>query len=343
MKNYYDILGLETNASFDEIKAAYKALVKKFHPDVNPQQREFFEKKSKSINEAYEILSSPSKKSSYDIRLKEFLNRQYNNQPNNNYSKQKEEELKKREEELKRKQSEVDERQTKRENDLKRREETIKQKVNKSKEGKTKLIFAYILVMCLCVLFVIIFANSLNRNNRDEKLLTNNKDSIETFNANRSEEDSNINLKENAENKVKSNFPPTEQNEKILQTDTNKKERVLKTTFSIKTKGLYQTDKAGDGYYYYLKFYDDSTVISTTSSDNLKKVKNWFNRDEQSPFIYTGTYSIKSDSIFFKTGWKGREGLSVIYKGKIHLNEISIYSHSQINGHKSTKTYKYKR
>lgn len=153
MKNYYDILGLEVNASSDEIKFAYKALVKKFHPDVNPQQREFFEKKSKAINEAYEILSNPSKKSSYDMRLKEFLNRQSNNQANSNYNQEKEEELKRREEELKRKQQEFDRKQ--------REEEELKSKQtpptqNKTKEEDTNLtpIFIGISILLFLLLYI---------------------------------------------------------------------------------------------------------------------------------------------------------------------------------------------
>ncbi len=195
MKNYYDILGIETNASFDEIKAAYKALLKKFHPDVNPQQREFFEKKSKSINEAYEILSNPSKKSSYDMRLKEFLNRQHNNQTNSNYNQQKEEDLKRREEELKNKQNENDRRQREKEEELKRKQnefdrkqreaELIKnenEKRQREKETNRKPIFIAIGILLFLVAGFGIYALLPKEDDAWQKAkLTNTKEAYQNF------------------------------------------------------------------------------------------------------------------------------------------------------------------
>lgn len=56
MKNYYAILGIKDGASLQEIKKAYKARVKKWHPDFRPDDPECLEK-IKDINEAYEVLS----------------------------------------------------------------------------------------------------------------------------------------------------------------------------------------------------------------------------------------------------------------------------------------------
>lgn len=64
-KNYYETLGVDKNASADEIKSAYRRLAKKYHPDLNPNNAEAAEK-FKEINEAYETLSDPTKKSNYD-------------------------------------------------------------------------------------------------------------------------------------------------------------------------------------------------------------------------------------------------------------------------------------
>ena len=62
MKDYYKILEVEEKASADDIKKSYRALSKKYHPDVNPDGGEKF----KEIAEAYEVLSNPDKKTQYD-------------------------------------------------------------------------------------------------------------------------------------------------------------------------------------------------------------------------------------------------------------------------------------
>ena len=64
-KDYYSVLGVEKNASDDEIKSAYRRLAKKYHPDLNkdnPQAAEKF----KEVNEAYEVLGDKQKRSNYD-------------------------------------------------------------------------------------------------------------------------------------------------------------------------------------------------------------------------------------------------------------------------------------
>lgn len=64
-KNYYDILGVNKNASDDEIKKAYRNLAKKYHPDLNPGNKEAAEK-LKEVNQAYGVLSDKTKKQNYD-------------------------------------------------------------------------------------------------------------------------------------------------------------------------------------------------------------------------------------------------------------------------------------
>ncbi len=66
MKDYYDILGLKKGASADEIKRAYRRLAHQYHPDKAKGGSAEAEKKFKEINEAYQILSDPDKKSRYD-------------------------------------------------------------------------------------------------------------------------------------------------------------------------------------------------------------------------------------------------------------------------------------
>ncbi len=64
-KNYYEILGVKKDATEEEIKAAYKKLVKMYHPDLNPNDPLAAEK-FKEINEANEVLSDPQKRAAYD-------------------------------------------------------------------------------------------------------------------------------------------------------------------------------------------------------------------------------------------------------------------------------------
>jgi len=65
MRDYYEVLGVQKDASEDDLKKAYRSLAKKYHPDLNPDNKEA-ETKFKEINQAYEILSDPDKRSRYD-------------------------------------------------------------------------------------------------------------------------------------------------------------------------------------------------------------------------------------------------------------------------------------
>lgn len=64
-QNYYDTLGVSKNASADEIKQAYRKLAREWHPDV-AKDKAGAEAKFKEINEAYQVLSDPQRKSQYD-------------------------------------------------------------------------------------------------------------------------------------------------------------------------------------------------------------------------------------------------------------------------------------
>lgn len=64
-RDYYEVLGVDKNADDAAIKKAYRALAKKYHPDMNPGDAEA-EKKFKEASEAYAILSDPEKKRQYD-------------------------------------------------------------------------------------------------------------------------------------------------------------------------------------------------------------------------------------------------------------------------------------
>ncbi|NLO82896.1 MAG: molecular chaperone DnaJ [Clostridiales bacterium] len=64
-RDYYEVLGIDRNASEDEIKRAYRRLAKKYHPDLNPGDAEA-EAKFKEINEAYNVLINPETRAQYD-------------------------------------------------------------------------------------------------------------------------------------------------------------------------------------------------------------------------------------------------------------------------------------
>ena len=61
LEKYYKILELNTSASKDDIKRAYRRLAMKWHPDKNQDNKEEAEKRFKEISEAYDILSNPEK------------------------------------------------------------------------------------------------------------------------------------------------------------------------------------------------------------------------------------------------------------------------------------------
>lgn len=64
-RNYYDILGVSRDATVEDIKKTFRKLARQFHPDLNPGNKDA-EEKFKDINEAYEFLSDPDKRSQYD-------------------------------------------------------------------------------------------------------------------------------------------------------------------------------------------------------------------------------------------------------------------------------------
>ncbi len=63
-KDYYEVLGVSRDASYEEIKRSYRRLAKLYHPDTNPSPDA--DEKFKEINEAYEVLSNPEKRANYD-------------------------------------------------------------------------------------------------------------------------------------------------------------------------------------------------------------------------------------------------------------------------------------
>lgn len=64
-RNYFEILGVSQEATFDEVKRAYRQLARRYHPDLNPGDKSA-EEKFKLLGEAYNVLSDPEKRSQYE-------------------------------------------------------------------------------------------------------------------------------------------------------------------------------------------------------------------------------------------------------------------------------------
>jgi len=65
-RDYYEVLGVDKNASDADIKKAFKRLARKYHPDLNRDDPKTAEEKFKEVNEAYSVLSDPKKRQQYD-------------------------------------------------------------------------------------------------------------------------------------------------------------------------------------------------------------------------------------------------------------------------------------
>jgi len=63
--DYYEVLGLDRNATTEEVRKAYRKLARKYHPDVNPNNEQA-KQRFQEINEAHEVLSDPGKRKKYD-------------------------------------------------------------------------------------------------------------------------------------------------------------------------------------------------------------------------------------------------------------------------------------
>nr|KAF6494565.1 DnaJ heat shock protein family (Hsp40) member B2 [Rousettus aegyptiacus] len=73
MASYYEILDVPRSASADDIKKAYRRKALQWHPDKNPDNKEFAERKFKEVAEAYEVLSDKHKREVYDRYGREGL------------------------------------------------------------------------------------------------------------------------------------------------------------------------------------------------------------------------------------------------------------------------------
>lgn len=83
--NYYEILKVSKNASNKQIRDSYKKLIKQYHPDIYKGNKEFAEKITKDLNDAYDTLSNAEKRAEYDLSLSSDYNIN-NNSNTTNYT-----------------------------------------------------------------------------------------------------------------------------------------------------------------------------------------------------------------------------------------------------------------
>ena len=148
MRNYYQILGLDSNATKEEIKKAYRIYATKFHPDKQGGD-EFFEERFKEIQEAYDILSDDKKRANYNLK---FNQRFYNqNFSNNTYPS----------EDLKREREQKEREQKAREEKARAEKERIeKEDANRKKQEKKDDRFGcWIPVAVFVIVFIILCIN----------------------------------------------------------------------------------------------------------------------------------------------------------------------------------------
>ena len=66
-RDYYEIMGVDRNATEEEMKRVYRKLARKYHPDLQTaKDKKEAEEKFKELNEAYEVLRDPEKRKKYD-------------------------------------------------------------------------------------------------------------------------------------------------------------------------------------------------------------------------------------------------------------------------------------
>lgn len=82
--NYYDILKVSKTASEQEIRASYKKLIKKYHPDIYTGNHEYAEQITKELNDAYTVLSNSESRKEYDLSLEEPISYSPPKQPYKN-------------------------------------------------------------------------------------------------------------------------------------------------------------------------------------------------------------------------------------------------------------------
>lgn len=149
MRNYYQILGLEINASKEDIKKAYRIYATKFHPDKQNGDK-FFEERFKEILEAYEVLSDDGKRANYDSKWKNNFSSgssQYYRQSHyksdeelKREKEQKEKERQEREDTLQKEKARQENEKQERETEKRKLDERIKERKSKVFYTSNKLI-----------------------------------------------------------------------------------------------------------------------------------------------------------------------------------------------------------
>ena len=135
MKNYYHILGLDINASKDEIKKAFRLHATKYHPDKQEGDK-FFEQKFIEIKDAYDTLMDDNKRRSHDLSLK---NSTHSNPFDKSSFTEKESQLRQKEAALKQKEEQLNKEREREALSLKKEQEQLEKKETELKQREDQL------------------------------------------------------------------------------------------------------------------------------------------------------------------------------------------------------------
>lgn len=163
MKNYYEILEVSENASYEIIEKAYRTLAKKYHPDINSSNNiNWSEDRFKELTEAYRVLANPTLRTQYDEEM--GLNSKNFDVYNNLYSEK--ERLEREVQNLKMEkesQNYVNKKRKEHSNSLNPKKyfqiigTALYNETKKSKEERSKDIFALILTIVIVAIIVFVF------------------------------------------------------------------------------------------------------------------------------------------------------------------------------------------
>lgn len=157
--DYYELLQISPNASITEIKKAFRELAKKYHPDINPNNKQA-EEQFKKISNAYKELSNPNRRKKYDAWRKSYNSQRTTsnrsqgstNQKTKSDQKQKAEERRSQEDAFEERRRQAEQRMHAREQKIRDEEDRLRREINKLK-SKKRVFYTVALIIVIIQLF----------------------------------------------------------------------------------------------------------------------------------------------------------------------------------------------